>query len=83
MLQIRASAPSEAGTWLAWLPALSVPVILRGKFQDLPKDIHQDCHYLDYTKQSTQPHFNIGDESRNERATVLRIADTLKASVTN
>jgi hypothetical protein len=41
---------------------LFVPVIIRGKFEDLPLEVPHGCHYLDYKGQSIRPDFNIGDD---------------------
>ena len=42
---------------------LFIPVILRGAYSELPEMVTKNCQYLDYTKQSTNPGFNIGDDS--------------------
>jgi len=41
---------------------LFVPIILRGKFEELPGEITQNTQYLDYSVQSIRPDFNIGDD---------------------
>ncbi len=41
---------------------LFIPVILRGEYSELPELVTKNCQYLDYTKQSTNPSFNIGDD---------------------
>lgn len=67
---------------------LFIPMILRGRLDDLPQDLHDGCHYLDYTAQATQPNFNIGDDPKmSERLYevaeyVKSLCDKLKQSET-
>ncbi len=39
-----------------------IPVILRGKLEDLPEDLRKECHSLNYKAQATKPELNIGDD---------------------
>ena len=41
---------------------LFIPVILRGRFDELPEQITKDCQFLDYKAQAVRPNFNIGDD---------------------
>jgi len=41
---------------------LFIPVILRGKLEDLPEDVRKNCQYLDYKAQATKPDVNLGDD---------------------
>jgi hypothetical protein len=41
---------------------LFVPVIIRGKFEDLPLEVRDGCQYLDYRAQAIRPDFNIGND---------------------
>lgn len=57
---------------------LFIPVILRGKYEDLPSDVTKNCQYLDYKAQATQPNFNIADnETTSEQ--LYAIADYIKS----
>jgi hypothetical protein len=57
---------------------LFIPVILRGKFEDLPEDIRAGCQYLDYKAQATKPDVNIGDdEAMSER--LYTVAEYIKS----
>jgi hypothetical protein len=52
-------------------------LILRGSKDDLPYDLGKDCQYLDYTRQATQPNFNIGDsEEMSEK--LFKVAEYVK-----
>lgn len=41
---------------------LFVPVLLRSEYDNLPSAVREGSQYLDYSRQSTNPNFNIGDE---------------------
>ena len=41
---------------------LFIPIVIRGRFTDLPAEITENCQYLDCNKQSTLVNFNIGDD---------------------
>jgi hypothetical protein len=41
---------------------LFIPIIIRGKFSELPGEVTEGCQYLDCTRQSTGVNFNIGDD---------------------
>ena len=43
---------------------LFIPIILRGKFDQLPDRVRNNCQYLDYYAQTVNPHFNIGDDPK-------------------
>jgi hypothetical protein len=55
---------------------LFVPIILRGKFEDLPTEVRDGCQYLDYTAQATLPDLNIGDDPTMSEQ-LYRIAEEL------
>lgn len=56
---------------------LFIPVLLRGKFEDLPKELSEGCQYMDYRRQALLPNVNIGDEpAMSERW--FRVAEYIK-----
>jgi hypothetical protein len=57
---------------------LFIPVILRGKFEELPERVIRDCQYLDYKAQATKPDFNIGDDDKTSDE-LYRIAEYIKS----
>ena len=56
---------------------LFIPIILRGKFDQLPDRVRNNCQYLDYYAQTVNPHFNIGDDPKMSQE-LLRIAEYIK-----
>jgi TIR domain len=56
---------------------LFIPVILRGRFEELPDRITRDCHYLDYKAQATRPDINLGEDERTSEE-LYRIAEYIK-----
>ena len=61
MLAIEANRRSILGSTLHGC-RLFIPLILRGRFDDLPTGLREGCHYLDYKAQAIRPDFNIGDD---------------------
>lgn len=65
---------------------LFIPIILRGRLDDLPEDLRDGCQYLDYKAQATRHDFNIGDDPKmSERLFeiaeyVKGLCDTMKQS---
>lgn len=57
---------------------LFIPFIVRGRFEDLPEAVRQGCHYLDYSRQATNPHFNIGEDEETS-SKLFEIADYIKS----
>ena len=57
---------------------LFIPVILRGKFEELPERVTQGCQYLDYKAQATQPNVNIGEDDKMSEE-LYRIAEYIKS----
>lgn len=57
---------------------LLIPVILRGKFEELPERVTRDCQYLDYKAQAVKPDFNIGDDDKMSDE-LYRIAEYIKS----
>ncbi len=43
---------------------LFIPVILRGRYEELPEEVTKGCQYLDYKAQAVKPNFNIGDDEK-------------------
>jgi hypothetical protein len=56
---------------------LFIPVILRGKYEDLPIGVTRNCHYLDYKAQAVQPNTNIGDDEATSEK-LYKIAEYIK-----
>jgi hypothetical protein len=56
---------------------LFIPIILRGRFEDLPTEVRIGCQYLDYSAQSTLPNFNIGDDPKMSEQ-LFQIAEYVK-----
>jgi len=56
---------------------LFIPVIIAGKFDDLPTEVCDGCHYLDYTAQAIQADFNIGNDPVMS-AQLYKIAEYIK-----
>jgi hypothetical protein len=52
-------------------------VILRGRYNDLPEEITQDCQYLDYKAQATRPDVNLGDDEATSEK-LYEIAEYIK-----
>lgn len=56
---------------------LFIPVIIRGRLDDLPSELREGCQYLDYKAQATRPDFNIGDDPKMSEE-LYRIAEYVK-----
>jgi hypothetical protein len=56
---------------------LFLPVIIRGRFEDLPREVRDGCQYLDYKAQATRPDFNIGDDPKMSEE-LYRVAEYVK-----
>lgn len=57
---------------------LFIPVIVRGSRTDLPAEVTQNCHCLDYKAQATRPHVNIGDDPSTSEE-LYRIAEYIRS----
>lgn len=57
---------------------LFIPLIVRGRVEDLPEAVRQGCQYLDYSRQATNPNFNIGDDEETSKR-LFEIADYIKS----
>jgi hypothetical protein len=57
---------------------LFIPVILRGRFEELPERITKDCQYLDYKAQATRPDINLGEDDKTSEE-LYRIAEYIKS----
>ncbi|AMY06953.1 TIR domain protein [Luteitalea pratensis] len=57
---------------------LIIPFIVRGRFEDLPNAVRDGCQYLDYSRQATNPHFNIGEDEETS-AKLFEIANYIKS----
>ncbi|MFM7733844.1 MAG: toll/interleukin-1 receptor domain-containing protein [Cyanobium sp.] len=56
---------------------LFIPVILRGRYNDLPDEVTRDCQYLDYKAQATRPDVNLGDDEATSEK-LYEIAEYIK-----
>jgi TIR domain len=57
---------------------LLIPVILRGRFEELPEEVTKGCQYLDYKAQATKPDFNMGEDDKTSEE-LFRIAEYIKS----
>ena len=57
---------------------LFIPVILRGNYNELPSEITENCQYLDYKAQATQPNVNIGDDQDTSEK-LYEVAEYIKS----
>lgn len=57
---------------------LFIPVILRGRFEELPERVTKGCQYLDYKAQATRPDVNLGEDDKTSEE-LYRIAEYIKA----
>jgi hypothetical protein len=57
---------------------LFVPVIIRGNFEDLPSEVREGCHCLDYRAQATRPDFNIGNDPQMSEQ-LFKVAEYIKS----
>ena len=57
---------------------LFIPVILRGRFEELPERVTKNCQYLDYKAQATRPHINLGEDDKTSEE-LYRVAEYIKS----